>query len=1395
VTDGEGGSTTVASSGIDVTAVAPTASVTGIPDSSVNELSPLTLGVTSSDINPANTDTYAWSVTKNGGAYSLPSPLNTTGTSFTFTPNDAGTYVVSCDVTNSEGQSTTVTSGDITVAPIPPTVSISLADGTRAEGTAISASAVVGSVGATDTVTYAWSVQRDGVAYVLPESVSTTGSAFTFTPGDEGSYQILLTATDSGGPTDASSSAISVADVAPSVYITGQEFEFVQEGTAINLGASVTQTGANDSVSSYAWTVNDFGEPANLGGVTTNTSTLSFTPLNQGVYQATVVVTNAGDGSIPGGQTEERSFPIFVERVAPTVTVSGTSGPVTNGSTLNFSAAATEPGGHALSYSWNVTLNGNACTLPDGTDTTSSSLGFAAGLAGSYVATCTVTDTEDAVGTGSSDSVTVTDVAPSVTVTGEPGTSIPAGTPVALNAAATDPGALEHFNYSWSVTLNGSNYPLLESVATNAANLDFTPDRVGNYVATVVVTDTDGGATSVSSTSMAVTDVAPTVTVTGPASAVNEGQNITFAGSATNPTIGDTFSYSWSVTLNGNPFTLPGGTNSTGTSLSFIAPTGGAYVATAAVTDSAASVGTGSASATVNYVLPTVSVTGAPAQGISAGSAVNLTANPAEAGSGHTFTYAWTVTRNGVGYTLSESVVTNASTFSFNPGRAGTFVATVVVTDEASGTATASTSGIVVGDVAPAVGISGAPLASIPEGDAISLTASPTSPGSDETFTYQWSVTKGGVAYALPNGVVTNTDAITFTPGVAGSYVASVTVTDLDNGVTTVSTAPMVVSATAATVSVSGAPGTAINSGTAVNLTATASNSGPGEQFTYQWSVTLNGQPYTLPQSTATTNSSFGFITTDGGLYVATCVATDTSGQQESANSGSIIVNAVAPTVSISGTPAAAVNEGTPVALTAVPADANSADTYSYAWSVTKNGNPFTLPQGTATNAASFSFTPNDVGAFVATVTVTDKANLTAQATASITSDDVAPIVSIAGTPQAPIGVGTPLSFTGSVTNIGTSDSVSSYAWAVTKNGNSYTPQGNPATNGTSFTFTPDGEGTYVVTLTATNNHGSVGTSSTSDITIRPVAPNVNISGTTGSIDEGDAVSLTAAATDPSTGDTYTYAWTVTRNGSAYTLPDSVSTTGATLNFTAEQTGTYVATVTVTDMDDEQTIATSSSIVAADVPPEVAISGEPGAPIAENGTPVTLTAAPTEPGSGQTYSYAWSVTKGGVAYALPNSVVTDAATLTFTPGRAGSYVATCDVTDGDGGLGSAQSTAISVTAVDPTVTIAGEPSTSVGEGTAVALTATATDPGVGDTFSYAWTITNGGQSYTPANGTVLTNAALNVTPGQPGSYVATCTVTDADGERESAGCDLRRSQQRRRGNAGQPDGNRQQPAH
>src|SRR5207253_9424080 len=96
-----------------------------------------------------------------------------------------------------------------------------------------------------------------------------------------------------------------------------------------------------------------------------------------------------------------------------------------------------------------------------------------------------------------------------------------------------------------------------------------------------------------------------------------------------------------------------------------------------------------------------------------------------------------------------------------------------------TGSASASTN-ITVNNVPPTVVINGAPVSS-PEGTPITLTAGVTDPGTLDTFTYVWSVTKNGSSYAGFTGQGTGT--VVLTPDDNGTYVVNLTVTDDDTGV------------------------------------------------------------------------------------------------------------------------------------------------------------------------------------------------------------------------------------------------------------------------------------------------------------------------------------------------------------------------------------------------------------------------------------------------------------------------------------------------------------------------------------------------------------------------------------------------------------------------------------
>jgi hypothetical protein len=80
----------------------------------------------------------------------------------------------------------------------------------------------------------------------------------------------------------------------------------------------------------------------------------------------------------------------------------------------------------------------------------------------------------------------------------------------------------------------------------------------------------------------------------------------------------------------------------------------------------------------------------------------------------------------------------------------------------------------------------------------------------------------------------------------------------------------------------------------------------------------------------------------------------------------------VDPTGSISGEPSSPINEGDVVSLLATPADAGSADTFTYSWSVSKDGDPYDLGTGANTTDVALGFTPSDEGDYVATCVISD---------------------------------------------------------------------------------------------------------------------------------------------------------------------------------------------------------------------------------------------------------------------------------------------------------------------------------------------------------------------------------------------------------------------------------------
>lgn len=170
---------------------------------------------------------------------------------------------------------------------------------------------------------------------------------------------------------------------------------------------------------------------------------------------------------------------------------------------------------------------------------------------------------------------------------------------------------------------------------------------------------------------------------------------------------------------------------------------------------------------------------------------------------------------------------------------------------------------------APVASITGAPLNNTgPEGTAVNLSASITSPGSGGPYTYSWSVLRQGDSVPLATG---DQSTFSYTPPDDGNYTVSLTVTDATQQQ---GTASVVIAATNAdpTVTITGVPND-ITLGQSVTLNSQITDPGSADTHTYQWTITQNANTVATG-----TSSSITFTPPDTGTYNVTLIAEDDNG-------------------------------------------------------------------------------------------------------------------------------------------------------------------------------------------------------------------------------------------------------------------------------------------------------------------------------------------------------------------------------------------------------------------------------------------------------------------------------------------------------------------------------------
>jgi hypothetical protein len=201
---------------------------------------------------------------------------------------------------------------------------------------------------------------------------------------------------------------------------------------------------------------------------------------------------------------------------APTTGVEGTD--------FDLEVTASDPAGVAdpLTYSWNITLNGNPYQLAGGSDVTVTPVDN-----GSYVATVTVDDGDGGI-VSSSRTITVSNVAPTGTFNAP--TSVNEGNAIVLSITdpfdPSDTDTTVGFEYAFDF---GSGFGAFST--SNSAS--FTP--LDDAVLTVMgkIRDKDGAETEYTAT-VTVSNVAPTV-VLDPVANIDENGTATLSGSYTDP--------------------------------------------------------------------------------------------------------------------------------------------------------------------------------------------------------------------------------------------------------------------------------------------------------------------------------------------------------------------------------------------------------------------------------------------------------------------------------------------------------------------------------------------------------------------------------------------------------------------------------------------------------------------------------------------------------------------------------------------------------------------------------------------------------------------------------------------------------------------------------------------
>jgi PKD repeat protein len=381
---------------------------------------------------------------------------------------------------------------------------------------------------------------------------------------------------------------------------------------------------------------------------------------------------------------------------------------------------------------------------------------------------------------------------------------------------------------------------------------------------------------------------------------------------------------------------------------------------------------------------------------------------------------------------------------------------------------------------------------------------------------------------------------------------------------------------------------------------------------------------------------------------------------------------------------------------------------------------------GTAGSGVTVSHSYVDKGEYRVTLTVIDNEDARSSKTSSVIVKNRAPVAELTASATI-LGKQETATFdaSGSYDPDGT---IVSYSWAF---GDGTT------TTGVRVSHSYPNVGSYIVTLTVTDNDGATGTASTTK-TVRNQSPVAIIAETDKTLYVGDTVTFNAAESHDPDGYIVAYAWD---------FGDGTTATGITVSHAYEDNSVYTVTLTVTDNDGATDSADATKTVMNKQP--VALFTKTAGTV-KVGETITFDASGSYDPDGTIVSYSWAFGDGNTGTGV---------SVQHAYSKDGTYTVSLTVTDDDGTTDTVNATiTVIVTNKAPLASFT-ESAETISTGESIHFDASASHDPDGTIVAYAWNF---------GDGNTTAGAAVDHTYENNGVYTVTLTVTDNEGATGSA---------------------------